>query len=58
MNINTNEQEYTPKQSEINGVLLEHIKLSRQIILEKVLKANLSKSEKNQVIQLNSKTVG
>ena len=50
MNINTNEQEYTPKQSEINGVLLEHIKLSRQIILEKVLKANLSKSEKNQVV--------
>lgn len=50
MNINADSQNFKPKQSEINGILLEDIRASRQIILEKVLKANLSESEKNQVI--------
>lgn len=50
MNINADSQNFKPNQSEINGILLEDIRASRQIILEKVLKANLSENEKNQVI--------
>lgn len=50
MNINADSQNFKPKQSEINGGLLEDIRASRQIIVEKVLKANLTESEKIQVI--------
>lgn len=50
MNIDADSKNFTPKQSEINGTLLEDIRASRQVIVEKVLKANLSENEKKQII--------